>query len=452
MHRGIETLIIGALLGCAGERGDGRDWTTTRSTARDTTVVRTTGGSAASGARTLVQELAIGSVDAPEPQYSFGQITDLDVGAGGEIYAADQMAAALRAYDSTGRFVRTIGRKGGGPGEYERVNGMVVLPNGNVAVSDYRRMTIFSASGEVVTSWRTYTGDGGSIGGVLMTDTAGLIYTEDVIGRRPARGATPRRMDDEEGRSGVIRWRPDGSRADSLEPPIERWQGARLTAERPGIRESRSIPFAPTTTWTWSPLAYFVSANTGQYAITLHRTEGPLRIERDLPPVPIESDERANHEESVTEGMRRLDPTWRWNGPPIPETKPFISGLRVGHDGRVWVSVAQPSVRLTDAEGAALAPNEEWGEGVAIGTTAFTVRPGESPGDFLRSRPTVEPRWRAPVAYDVFDPDGTFLGRVAMPPRTTLSVMRGDHVWAITRDSLDVEQITRWQVSPPFGR
>jgi hypothetical protein len=311
-------------------------------------------------------------------------------------------------------------------------------------------MTIYTATGELVTSWATYTGDGGGIGGGLMTDTAGMIYTEGAMGRGRGRGATPRRIDGEAQQFTVVRWHPDGSRSDTLDPPLERWHGPRLTSERPDTWQSMSVPFNPTTTWTWSPLGYFVSANTGLYAITLHRpTGGPLRIERDLPPVPLESDERANHEERVTERMRRLDPTWRWNGPPIPETKPFIAQLEVGRDGRLWISVAQPSVRLTDAEIAAASQDEGWGEGVAIGSIAMTVRPGEAP--FRPRPPTVKPRWRAPVAYDVFDPDGTFLGRVAMPPRTNIVRMRGDHVWAITRDSLDVEQIVRYRVSPPFG-
>jgi hypothetical protein len=62
-----------------------------------------------------------------------------------------------------------------------------------------------------------------------------------------------------------------------------------------------------------------------------------------------------------------------------------------------------------------------------------------------------QPKWRDPIVYDVFDPDGRYLGRVPAPPKTSFKTMRGDHVWAVRRDSLDVEQVVRFRVVPGFG-
>jgi hypothetical protein len=64
-------------------------------------------------------------------------------------------------------------------------------------------------------------------------------------------------------------------------------------------------------------------------------------------------------------------------------------------------------------------------------------------------------RFREPVAFDVFGPDGRFMGHV----RTRLSVqerpepiIRGDTVWAVARDEMDVATIVRYQVVFPTAR
>ena len=51
----------------------------------------------------------------------------------------------------------------------------------------------------------------------------------------------------------------------------------------------------------------------------------------------------------------------------------------------------------------------------------------------------------------VFEPSGRYLGRVAAPARATVKSMRGDHIWVIERDSLDVQQVIRYRVVPGFG-
>ena len=58
-------------------------------------------------------------------------------------------------------------------------------------------------------------------------------------------------------------------------------------------------------------------------------------------------------------------------------------------------------------------------------------------------------RFAAPLAFDVFEPNGDYLGRVEAPLGMSLSprpVVRGDLVWAVTRDELDVPQVTRFRI------
>jgi hypothetical protein len=58
-------------------------------------------------------------------------------------------------------------------------------------------------------------------------------------------------------------------------------------------------------------------------------------------------------------------------------------------------------------------------------------------------------RVREPVAFDVFSPNGEFLGPVKVPLsfRTEPEpVFRGDFLWAITRDELDVPWVVRFRI------
>jgi hypothetical protein len=64
---------------------------------------------------TLVEELSIGRED--DPDYALTPVTGLAVGPD-LVYVALQQDAHVRAFDHDGRFVRTIGQRGQGPGEF----------------------------------------------------------------------------------------------------------------------------------------------------------------------------------------------------------------------------------------------------------------------------------------------------------------------------------------------
>jgi hypothetical protein len=431
------SLAAALLIACAAgdESADTRDWTTTRATVGDTTVVRTTGGSASSGTRTLVTELSIGSIDAPEAEYSFGQINEMDVGPNGEIYIFDRQVPALRMYDTAGRYVRTLGRKGRGPGEYEQVSGLAVHGDGRVALWDgtTARMNIYAPTGEFLAGWPFPGGAGFFSSRAVFIDTAGFTYARARIGNPPSDAGGRPRAGFSVAALGLLKWAPDGTLVDSLEPPVPPTESARLMASSKNMMMVNNVPFTPTNTWTWSPLGYAVSASTGLYAITLHRSAGgPLRVEREIAPIAVQSEERANQEEVVTASLRRVDPSWRWTGPSIPDTKPFLQSIRVARDGRLWVMVSQRGERIPDAE--------------------MPPPPPAGPLDPASAPPRPQTRWREPAAYDVFQPDGEFLGRVVLPARTTLFTMEGDRAWGVTRDSLDVQQITRFRVTPGLPR
>jgi hypothetical protein len=54
--------------------------------------------------------------------------------------------------------------------------------------------------------------------------------------------------------------------------------------------------------------------------------------------------------------------------------------------------------------------------------------------------------WREPTVYDVFEPDGRYVGRLRLPYAFIPIVFQGDDVWGIFRDDLDVEYVHRYRV------
>lgn len=76
----------------------------------------------------------------------FTQITAMDVDSRGRVYAGDWLNARVVVLDSSGAFLRTIGRKGLGPGEFRGINSVQVLPGDSLLVHDPSagRLSVFA--------------------------------------------------------------------------------------------------------------------------------------------------------------------------------------------------------------------------------------------------------------------------------------------------------------------
>lgn len=401
-----------ALAGC-GLGEDPRHARVEVDTVGDTVVVRNHAGSVWGETVTLLEEASIGVLEGAE-EYIIGRIGGVAITPEGTVLLVDEQAKALREYEADGSYLRTIGRAGSGPGEYQRPAGVVVLPDGRIALRDFgnARINIYSAQGESLDHWPIP--GGFSTSDPLRVDSAGRVYTAVITDRK----------EDGTFRTGLLRFAPDGTPLDTLRPPDLGVAAARLVA-RSGNGQSRSVsfrsvPFAPGEVWEIAPSGHFVTAATNRYSIQHRPASGlALRIERVRELVAVYPDEERAQREVVVWGMRRTDPKWSWSGPDIPDTKPPIRSLMVGQDGRLWVQVSQPGERFEPE-----VPER---------------RPGEP------ERPVLD--WREPTVYDVFEPDGRYLGEVRLPERTQLVFMRGDHIWAVSRDELDVQRLVRFRIA-----
>jgi hypothetical protein len=411
--RPLPLLSLCLAIGCSDKGATtARDgWLAERDTVGDTVVVRTVSGSVWEVPSRLVTRVSIGVAEGDE-NLMLADLQGLAVAPDGSIYLTEN-TPTLKRFGPDGAFIEVIGRMGSGPGEYRRPDGgLAVLPDGRVVIRDpgNGRLSVYTADGDPLTTWRMRTGF--STSRKIYVDSAGSLYTLVLVD--PQASVFDWVM-------GLQRYRGDGTAADTLIAPRWNYQRAQISGSREGNQSINDVPFAAEAHWTWSPLGYFVGGVSNAYRITLFRSGAPLRIERQAPPVPVQADEAADHRRVATDNMVRNFPGWVWNGPDIPATKPPFRAVYAGDDGRIWVLVSRPG-----AKDSAATPS------VGSGDQAYSVA-----------------TWKEPVAFDVFEADGRYLGQVAAPkgfqnyPEPTF---RGDTVWAAVEDADGVRYVQRLEI------
>jgi hypothetical protein len=72
----------------------------------------------------------------------------------GNIYIGDYQDSSIKVFDPQGKYIKTIGRKGNGPGEFQTIGELSFLPDGRFLVMDWgqRRISFFSADDQFIAS------------------------------------------------------------------------------------------------------------------------------------------------------------------------------------------------------------------------------------------------------------------------------------------------------------
>lgn len=412
--RALTPILIGGLLAasCGADEPGSIDgpWRAETDTQGDTAVVRTVSGSEWGRAR-LVEELRIGQVDGDEHEV-FGRPGALAVGPAGDILVYDVQATALRRFDADGAYVGTIGGAGSGPGEYRNVAGMAVLEDGRIVVNDFGngRFNVYAPDGSPQGMWPVRPSTAAMR--PLHPTPDGGVFLHDV--RRPRAGAPSDEV--------LVRLDRDGEPRDTLLIPDADYRPPGLEVRTEHGAMGTNLPFAPTRHWSVSAGGELVTMIGDRYAVHVHRADGfVLRIARVVDPVPVSPDERIAEEDRVTRWFRRSVEGWRWDGPSIPATKPPIQWLHTGRDGSIWVRIARPGSPIPEPARTA-------------GAHTFV---------------------REPVVFDVFEPDGVFLGQVDAPAGLQLRpypVLDRDHVWAVMHDDDGVSFVARLRIVRDNGR
>lgn len=416
-------ICVFVLAGCSGrDDAAGTSARVERETIGDTTVVRTVTGSAWGDTARLVEELRIGTLEGRE-ELTFGRIGDIAVAPNGAIFVYDGQAVTIRQFDSTGAFVRRVGGKGQGPGEHQTILGMTVLRDGRLVAYDVQNSRI-----------NLYAADD-SAGSWPLRTTSSPLYSDNSFAADSADGLYLQMMVREEAGSAGARSRraffrvtPGDSTVDTLFVPT-------FPPAPPSVR------LHPRGQWAVHPHGYFVAGMNDRYSFDLARPEGVLRIQRTASAPEFDPDERTEWETELAnadpdilsmEVTRGKAPVVTYGDKPtLAKVKPVYKSLAAAADGRIWVHL-HTRARKTDAPAAG-------GERASPMPSGLPTLPG--------SKPVPPRRWLEPAIYDVFEPDGRYLGPVAVPDGVTLHIMRGDRVWGVAKGESDEEYVVRYRLT-----
>jgi len=106
----------------------------------------------------LEEDLTIENVEENEG-FMFQDIMHLAVDEEENIYASDTKAALIKVFDKSGNYLRTIGKKGQGPGEFLYPFEILVMPQGELMVNDLYQLRdhFFSLDGKFLRQFSTST-------------------------------------------------------------------------------------------------------------------------------------------------------------------------------------------------------------------------------------------------------------------------------------------------------
>ncbi len=374
------------------------------STVRDSagvTIVESSRGAWSEEARwriATVPELSIGSASGAV-ELQFDRVEDVLVGPNGTVVVADAGSSQIRFYDSAGNYISGSGRAGEGPGEYQRLTGLGHGPGDSLWVYDFgtRRFTILGMDGRTE---RTV-----SVGGTLSGAEAVGRLSDGSFLLREYWSST---MHEEVGGlvrplAAVVVLAPDGSSLDTigLHPGREVFIG---TEDGRGVMSAP--PYARTATAARQGDSVWVGDQT-TYQIKLYTRAGGLkrlvrRTGQDLRLTQSDLDrfidaEMAGRPQNERQMLQRM-----YDDVQAPDSRPAYGRILVDSDRHLWVS--------------------EW------------TRIQEQP-----------------VRWDVFAPDGTYLGEVEVPERFRVLQIHEGRLAGVWRDELDVEHVRLYRIHKSAG-
>jgi hypothetical protein len=185
----------------------------------------------------------------------------------GEVVVADPIERKVMVFAPSLQSVRTLGREGGGPGEYRQPDAVWPMPADSTLVVDLgnARLSIVGPTGVYARSIPMAGGAGGGPGGVMFpggVDAQGRVYYQPPPGGGPGGpGALP-------DSANVMRFDPRGGAAQ----PVARVKTPDLDRQESGGANERSVriravPLSASDGWAVAPNGNVAVARSGMYRI-----------------------------------------------------------------------------------------------------------------------------------------------------------------------------------------
>lgn len=338
----------------------------------------------------LAERVRIGSVEGNGPDV-FGRVRNVRVDSEGHIWVFDWQSFELRKFDTDGTHLASIGGPGQGPGEFSENACLIDSPPDEMWVEDAGRYQRFNLDGELV-------------GSQTATRRMSCALTQLREDRYLAFNAFfDRASDSFTGAILIHDIGPDGSlilRDTVPDPGLEGPEEFHWMVD--GRERGTVIPLQHLPAVSVGPTGtIWITKGRGDYRLTRISLDGQpeLHIEREFTPVAIPDDIR----DAAIQGLNREGLGWPddFDEGRIPRTYAPFDRVFEATDGHVWVR------RVTAGGGR---------------------------------------------GFDVFNPDGSFLGHVPLPDELrSLSPSRISEreIHGVVRDDLDVQYVVRLQIVKP---
>ena len=334
----------------------------------------------------------------------FNRVNDAVRFSDGTVAVGDAGDQVIRVFGPDGTWLRNIGRRGGGPGEFQGLSGLYLLPGDTLATYDFqhRRLSLFLPDGTLVRETTLQPGETSFLQPGGRFADGGLAM---LIGRSFGPGAESGMVRDT---STLLSYSRDGVPGDTIArfPGPETYVSVFSSGDRRGMTVS-SLPFGRSTNVAVGP-DRFVVATTDSYELRIHSQTGELhRIVRrahTLRPVTEEDVEAYINTITSSPTMRpeTRDRLVRMNREaPRPETMPAYGTVHLAETGDLWVS-------------------------------EYAV-PGEN---------------RTPRTWSVFNPEGHGMGDVVLPARFTPFQIGDDRVLGRWLDEDDIHHVRIYRLDP----
>jgi len=241
------------------------------------------------------------------------------------IYITDSQDQVIKVFDTNGKCIRTIGRKGEGPGEFRSIGYQIFLPDGRLLVIDFsaRRTSIFESSGEFLESHQWFN----RLSRLHFATDSSYIITEYTFeGDNPLEG---RRLFIKEYDFKGNEIRSFGE----FVPPEMKVHAERNIAIAIGVPHSPQSIFAIDQTQQ-----YLYHCLNNNYIIEVFDKTGEVfrKIDRPYEPVPFTSKDAkeflARYEKSRNENIRKMAKQM-----PMPRIKTITPRMIVDDLGNLWV-------------------------------------------------------------------------------------------------------------------
>ena len=345
--------------------------------------------------------LDIGSAEGDEPFLLNGAESASRTADGGVLFA-NTGSHEVRFFDSSGRFVRSVGRRGNGPGEFGEYSFMMITPaESELLVADEmnNRVNVFGYDGAFLRTVRLEIPTGRA-----RPNLSGALGPDWVVSSASGR---------HEPKPGVwsrdtvqyLRYRPDGSYLDSI---VSVPAGPQWAFSMRGFMTVMSVPMTVEHAVLVDSSGLFVRASDGP-EVEHWSVDGKLRSRHrwnggePRRAAEIADRYRENWLEGADSNFRVMIDAFYRSDPVLPKLVPTHSRIAAGPDGTIWVQRY-----YTD--------------------------------------------WETARRWDVLDRSGRWLGTVDMPARHWLYRAGDNFALAWHRDSLDVEHVTIHRLRRPSGK